>query len=318
MDMNNRSIVVARNLEIGYETDEGIVWAVRGVSFNIPEKTSFCLVGESGSGKTSIGNAISGLLPPYSITRGSLIVDGKFVVNGDKTDFKSVRGVVVRIPQNPSAALSPYLKIADIFMDVIKQRFGKIRKEQAVEIMKKYLQIVNLHEDVLNMYPYQLSGGMAQRFAIALSLSANPRIIVADEPTSNLDAHLRGAIGNVLKELTTRDITLIVITHDILFASHVCRYIAIMYKGKLVEVGKVDNVLSNPIHPYTMELIEAALLQKRNELKRVHEITANINGGCIYINKCPYAFNKCREEPKMIFINSEHGVACWRAERLFV
>ncbi|MEM0027753.1 MAG: ABC transporter ATP-binding protein [Ignisphaera sp.] len=317
MDMNNKFIIMAKNLEIGYETDDGIIWAVRGVSFSVTEKTSFCLVGESGSGKSSIGNAISGLLPPYSITKGVLIIDNKYVVDGDKTDFRSIRGAVVRIPQNPSAALSPYAKISDVFMDIIRNVFGRINRERGIEIMKRYLQMVNLSEDVLNMYPYQLSGGMAQRLAIAMSLSINPRIIVADEPTSNLDAYLRGAIGNILKELVNKGITLIVITHDILFASHVCKYIAVMYRGKIVEIGRVDEILSNPIHPYTIELIEAATLQRGSESKKISTIVSYSSRGCTYLNRCPFAFSKCNEEPKMVFTKNDHGVACWKVERLY-
>lgn len=316
--MSNRFIITAKNLKIGYETDDGVVWAVKGVSFDVIEKTSFCLVGESGSGKTSIGNAISGLLPPYSITKGVLIVNNKYVVNEDKTDFRSVRGTVVRIPQNPSAALSPYTKISDLFMDVIRNAYNRINKEQAVELIRKYLRMVNLPEDVLNMYPHQLSGGMAQRVAIALSLSINPKIIVADEPTSNLDAYLRGAIGNILRELVNSGITLIVITHDILFASHVCRNIAVMYGGKIIEIGRVEDILSNPIHPYTIELIEAATLQKGNGPKKVSTATPSSSKGCVYINRCPFAFSKCYEEPSIVFIKNGHGVACWRAEKLYV
>ncbi|MCC6055734.1 MAG: ABC transporter ATP-binding protein [Desulfurococcaceae archaeon] len=314
MDINSESIVKAEGLSIGYETDEGTLWAVKEVSFEVPKTSVFCIVGESGSGKTTLGNAISGLLPPYVLTQGYLVVDNIVVINNDKNNLKAARGIAVRIPQNPSSALNPYLKVRALFEDVMKSKAKNVSKAEVREAIVKYLSIMQLDEEVLELYPYQLSGGMAQRVAIALALAAKPRIIVADEPTSNLDAYLRSSVGSLLKRLIEFGITVIVITHDIVFASHVCNYIVVMYGGRVVEVGKVEEVLSQPLHPYTMLLIEAATLKKvfTNSM-RVSAIEGVGESGCVYKSKCPYRVNTCQAVPLLKYVSKTHGVACWRA-----
>jgi peptide/nickel transport system ATP-binding protein len=312
MDLGNESAVKAKMLSIGYETDEDILWAVKDVSLEVPKNSIFCIVGESGSGKTTLGNAISGLLPPYSITRGHLIVDNILVIDNDKSNFKVIRGAVVRIPQNPSSALNPYLRIGAIFEDVVKSRTRNLTKAEIRETISKYLSTVQLDEEVLNLYPYQLSGGMAQRVAIAMALAARPRVIVADEPTSNLDAYLRSLVGNMLRSLVKFGITVIIITHDIVFASHVCNYITVMYGGRVVEVGGVEEVFANPLHPYTVGLIEAALLKKTTVNSTKINATEYCGASCVYEHKCPYRSESCQVMPPLKHVSRTHGVACWR------
>jgi len=274
----------------------------------------FCIVGESGSGKTTLGNAISGLLPPYVLTQGCLVVDNIVVINNDKNNLKAARGIVVTIPQNPSSALNPYLKVRALFEDVLKSKVKSMSRAEIREAIVKYLSIMQLDEEVLDLYPYQLSGGMAQRVAIALALIARPKIIVADEPTSNLDAYLRSSIGSLLKGLTKFGIAVIVITHDIVFASHVCDHIVVMYGGRVVEVGKAEEVLSRPLHPYTTLLIEAATLKKvTTNIMRLNAVESDDKAGCVYKHKCPYRVAACQGVPPLKYISRTHGVACWRA-----
>ncbi|MCS7111317.1 MAG: ABC transporter ATP-binding protein [Ignisphaera sp.] len=307
----NEVAVRARNLWIGYEEEGEILWALNGIDIDIPKATAFCIVGESGSGKSTLGNAIAGLLPPYAVTKGRLDVYNISVIDGDKVDYSGVRGsIVVRIPQNPLSALNPYLKIESVFSDILKQRFRINSKVKALEIAQKALKAVDLPSDVLGRYPHQLSGGMGQRVAIALTIAIDPEIVVADEPTSNLDAYLKGATLNLLRDIVRKGKTLIVITHDILFASALCSFIAVMLMGNVVEIGKTEEVLSNPLHPYTRELIDAANLNFKNSKYAINRSKTNLRG-CAYSSRCPKHSARCYEKPKLFYINESHGVACW-------
>lgn len=306
--------VIARDLWIGYEEGGRILWALNGVDIDVPKATAFCIVGESGSGKSTLGNAIAGLLPPYIATKGRLNVCGRSVIDGDRVDYSGMRGrIVVRIPQNPLSALNPYVKIESLFFDVLKQRFGIHSKAEMLEIAQNALKAVNLTPDVLSKYPHQLSGGMGQRIAIALTIAVDPKIVVADEPTSNLDAYLKGAALNLLKEVVRKGKTLIVITHDIVFASALCSFIAVMFMGSVVEIGKTEEVLLNPLHPYTRELISVVDLSFRNS-KHVSNTNNRLKVGsreCPYLYRCPNSSPKCYEKPKLFYVSESHGVACW-------
>ena len=306
-------VIKARNLYIGYEEEGGIRWALNGVNIAVPKSVAYCIVGESGSGKTTFGNAVAGLLPPYAITRGQLEVYSTRVIDDNKVYYGGIRGsVVVRIPQNPAASLNPYIKIGSIFIDVLKQRLGNISKVKALEIAHEAIKTVGLSDDVLNKYPHQLSGGMSQRVAIALAMAIDPEIIVADEPTSNLDAYLKGTTLNLLKGIVSRGKTLIVITHDIIFASALCSFMAVMLMGTVVEVGKTIEILSHPLHPYTKELMDAANLSFKNSGHTKYSRPRVDLKGCVYASRCPYRFERCDNKPELHYINEFHGVACWR------
>jgi len=314
MVLNNITIR-ARNLYIGYDEGENILWALNGIDIDIPKNTAYCIVGESGSGKTTFGNAVVGLLPPYVVTKGYLEIYNNRVIDNDRLNYSGIRGdIAVRIPQNPIASLNPYLKIESIFLDILKHRFKSISREKAFEIALEAIRSVGLSDDVLNKYPHQLSGGMSQRVAIALTIAINPEIIVADEPTSNLDAYLKGTVLNLLKSIISKGKTLIVITHDILFASALCNFIAVMFMGSILEIGRAVDILTNPLHSYTKELIDAANLSYIN-FKHFDNELRNSSKGCVYASRCPYYFDKCIEKPKMYYINQYHGVACWRIQK---
>jgi len=314
MVLDNTAIEM-KNLSIGYETDYGVLWAVKGVSMNISIGTSICIVGESGSGKSTLGNAIAGLLPPYTVFKGILRVFDKIVIDNEKRDYRDIHGrIVVRIPQNPLSSLNPFITINEIFFDAIRARYRGIMKDEVRRIIYSSLDYVELPRDVLNRYPHQLSGGMAQRVIIALAIALNPKIIVADEPTSSLDAYLRGLIASLISRIVReRNITLIMITHDILLASKICDKIAIMYKGYILEFGETKELIERPYHPYTQELIDASKLSKKDRMSNfMKPIGRKISGiGCIYSERCPYVFDKCSVHPEMRYVNNR-GVACWR------
>ncbi len=308
----NRTAVLAEALSLGYEDLGAVFWAVREVDLELPRGGSLCIVGESGSGKTTLGNALAGLIPPYVRTAGRLVVEGVEVVRGSRIAGASkIRGrVVTRIPQNPAASLNPYLRIEEMFYDVLRDSREIKSRGEAREEAVKLLSLVGLDEGVLHMYPHELSGGMSQRVAIALALAPRPSIIVADEPTSNLDAYLRGYIVRLIGNLNRKlGVSLVTITHDISIVEIACEDMAVMFFGEIVERGPVRDVLGKPLHPYTSELIEATTLKRAG--LRYGEQTS----GCAYYARCPYGDEECLRPPPPARLGGGREVRCWRLAR---
>ena len=314
---SSRAIVKLRSLRIGYEIEDEILWVVDSIDLDIPYNTIYCLVGESGCGKTTIGSAIAGLLPPYAVLEGYLEIDGKKVVDGIHTNYEGIRGkVVTRIPQDPATSLNPFLTIGEQLEDVLRIHFG-IKGSKARERAIKLLNLVKLPIDVLDRYPHELSGGMKQRAAIALALAPQPKIIVADEPTSNLDAYLKGLIASLLRSLrNVLKLTIVLITHDIAIASTICDYIAVVYAGKVVEHGPKDLVVKNPLHPYTKLLLK--VVPSLGSKERLTPIPGTppepgkYPSGCRFRLRCPWYLNECITEPILTEVEPNHFVACWR------
>jgi oligopeptide/dipeptide ABC transporter ATP-binding protein len=310
--------VEAKKLSVGYEESDELLWAVREVSFEVREGEAFCIVGESGSGKSTVASAIAGILPPHGVTDGELRVGGRVVVKGNERDYEGVRGrLVTYVPQSPGASLNPYLEIGDQFYYVLSSLYGLSRRE-AVEKARAYLRMAGLEPDaVLDRYPHELSGGMQQRAAIALALSTGARILVADEPTSSLDAHLRLQIVELLKRLRAEaGLTLIFITHDMLLAGALSERVAVMYAGRLVELGPTREVLRKPLHPYTSMLIESVpVLGVKRPLKAYTgepPSPGEPSGGCPFYERCPFRLEVCASEnPPAKEVGESRRVACW-------
>lgn len=308
----NRTAIKAEALSLGYEDLGTVFWAVRNVHLELAKGSSLCIVGESGSGKTTLGNAIAGLLPPYVRAVGRLAVEGVEVVR----DFKviganRIRGkIVTKIPQNPATSLNPFIRIEQMFYDVLRDVRGIWDRDVLREETLKLVSAVGLEEDVLYMYPHELSGGMSQRVAIALALAPKPSIIVADEPTSNLDAYLRGYIIRLIRDLSERfRMSLVVITHDISITKMMCAEMVVMFLGEIVERGRVDDMIKDPLHPYTSELIEATTLKGGSQRSRRYV------SGCVYYVRCPYASSECLKSPPLLRLGDGREVKCWRQVR---
>ncbi|MDK6028787.1 ABC transporter ATP-binding protein [Ignisphaera sp. 4213-co] len=311
--------IESNNLYIGYESEENLIlWVVEDLSLEIEHGTTFCLIGESGCGKSTIGNAVAGLLPPYARTKGKLSIFGHTVIDGDSRRFNGVRGrVVVKIPQDPASSLNPFMTIGEQLSLAIKHYYPKLGNGDVKNKVFELLEDVKLEKNVFDLYPHQLSGGMKQRAAIALALASEPRILVADEPTSALDAYLRISIANLLKKLQKEwELTLVFITHDVSIARHVCDSIAVIYAGRVVELGEASKVLNKPMHPYTELLLMA--IPRRLSRERLVDIPGmppppgKYPSGCKFHPRCPYVFDKCRLlEPLLKKLDSE-AVRCWK------
>jgi len=293
------------------------VRAVDGISFNIKPKEIFGLVGESGSGKTTTGRLILRLIDP---TSGKILFKGKEITNLPDKEMRKFRSKMQIVFQDPYESLNPRMTIADIVSEPLKL-LKEYKSESEVE-----KRVYNILEDVqltppeefLFRYPHELSGGQRQRVAIARAFILNPEFVVADEPVSMLDVSIRAEILDLMLNLRDKyGTTFLYITHDLAIARHICDRIAVMYLGKLMEIGLVDEVTLDPLHPYTQALIKAVPVpdpdSPRTEVVIKGEIPSPVNvpSGCRFHTRCPSAMEICKEkEPELVEIKKGRWVAC--------
>ncbi|MEA2074536.1 MAG: ABC transporter ATP-binding protein [Euryarchaeota archaeon] len=285
------------------------VKAVDGVSFHIEKGDTLGLVGESGCGKTTLGKALLRLIEP---TSGKVIFDGVDLMPLKKKELRKLRPCMQMIFQDPDASLNPRMKIGASVAEPLKlKRGGKIDKKELKEKVLELIEMVGLNPEHINRYPYQLSGGQNQRVVLARVLAINPDFIVADEPTSSLDVSVQAQILNLMKDLKREfNLTLLFISHDLEVVRHVSDRIAVMYRGKIVEMGNTNEILGYERHPYTNELIspvsEDPIISDGNMKKG-----SNYPSGCVFYQRCPFAAEICRKkEPKMVELGNGHWVAC--------
>lgn len=307
--------VDVEDLHIAYPVTSGSVGVVRGVSFAVAPGQTLAIVGESGAGKSLTARSLLGLLPePTYVTAGSVRIAGVEVVQTDQRAMRHLRGGLVGfIPQDPMSALNPVRRIGLIFDEVLSRHTalsGKQRREHTLTVLNG----VGLTHDVLNRYPHELSGGMKQRILIALALVTEPSVIVADEPTTALDATIQAQILELLSQRVAGRVALILITHDLGVAATVCERIAIMYAGKIVETGTTRSLLQQPRHPYTRGLLAAApdfstegtgLVPIPGSPPRPTQIPP----GCAFAPRCSRSDERCQTMPELDA--ADPSVACW-------
>lgn len=320
-------MVSVKNLKVYFElknsfgSEKKIVRAVDGVTFDIKEGEILSLVGESGSGKTTTGKAILQLVPS---TSSEMLFQGEPINNKDKKELKKFRQKAQMIYQDPYQSLNPRNTILDIVSEpLIVNKLIKNDNERMAKA-KEALEQAGLvpGEDYCFRYPYELSGGQRQRVVIASSMIMNPRFVVADEPVSMLDASIRtGILRLMLKFREEMNVTYLFITHDLSLAWLISDRIAIMYLGKIMELGFADLIVNGGIHPYTRALTDIMPKpgEKRSGPRKVLEgetpNPADEISGCKFCSRCPVAMERCgREEPPMIEVEPGHYVACFRVE----
>jgi peptide/nickel transport system ATP-binding protein len=320
------ALLVVDNLTVSFPTDDGVVKAVRGVSYTVRSGEAMGIVGESGSGKSVSSMAVMGLLPKNARITGSIKFRGQELIGLHEREYSKVRGnKVAMIFQDPLTSLNPVYTIGFQIAEAVHAH-NDVSKQEALERAVELLGIVGIPypEQRLNNYPHELSGGMRQRVVIAIAMANNPDVIIADEPTTALDVTVQAQVLEALEAAREQTgAALILITHDLgIIAGHADR-IAVMYAGKLVETGSTEEVFYRPRMPYTL-----GLLGSLPRLDQVHERLTPIQGappsllnlppGCPFTPRCPLAEEICdKEEPELLVAEgTAHAAACHFRNRM--
>ena len=323
-------LIDIQDLKTYFYTEDGVVRAVDGVSFSIERRGSLGVVGESGCGKSQTALSIMGLIPmpPGKIVDGSITYnrEGNPVdltkLDPKGKDYRAIRGnEIAMIFQEPMTSLNPVYTVGDQIMEAITLHQNVKRDEardRAIDMLRKVG--IPLPDQRVDEYPHQLSGGMRQRAMIAMALSCNPQVLVADEPTTALDVTIQAQILELIKGLQEDyDMSLMMITHDLGVIAETADEVVVMYLGKVVEQGPVRDIFHNPKHPYTQGLM-ASIPALTKEKERLHPIKGvvpdpyNIPQGCPFITRCPHAMDVCQEMPPLDEVEPNHKAACWLYE----
>ncbi|MGI0088520.1 MAG: ABC transporter ATP-binding protein [Nitrosotalea sp.] len=303
-------------LRVQYQLRDKTIHAVDGVSFSLENNESLGIVGESACGKSTLGFAIIRSVPGGRIVGGDILLDGKSTLKISEEEFaKTIRWKKISMVfQGAMNSLDPVFSIKQQFEEILR---AHSHSEDRLKMINDAIDSVGLPSTVLDKFPHELSGGMKQRVVIAMALILRPNLVIADEPTTALDVLVQAQILSLLKKLKKEGMTLILISHDLGIISEIADKVGIMYAGKIVEFGTLQEVYSNPRHPYTQ-----ALLKSMPKIKDESELVslkgnppnlANIPVGCRFYDRCPHAMEKCRKEPPKIKTESGH-VLCWLYE----
>lgn len=313
------NILEIKDLAVHFETEDGCVCAVNGLTFDIGKKRTLGLVGETGAGKTTTALSILNLVPnpPGKIKSGSILLDGTNILELGTEALEAVRGNdVAMIFQDPMTALNPVMTVGEQIAEsiVLHEHLGKA---DALARAKEMLRLVGIAESRAYDYPHQFSGGMRQRVVIAIALACNPKLLIADEPTTALDVTIQAQVLELMKALIReRDMSMMLITHDLGVVAEVCDEVAVMYAGRIVEIGTADEVFNDIRHPYTEGLFNSLPnLKQRGEdlvpIKGMMPDPTNLPAGCAFAPRCPYATAGCeRQQPHLREMGSTHFVAC--------
>ncbi len=310
-------VLRVEDLILYFVTTQGVVQAVDKVSLSVPHNQAIVILGESGCGKSSLARAILRLLPRnvYRYT-GKVYLDGRDVMELDEENFaREVRWVgISMVPQAAMNALNPVLRVGDQVAEPAILHLG-VSKAEAWDMARKMFDYVGVPEGFLQRYPFELSGGMRQRVAIAMALITMPSLIILDEPTSALDVLTQASIMNTLKQIKQEmPISYMLITHDIATSSDLVEHVAVMYAGQIVEVSKADTFFQQPLHPYSRKLLAAVpRLYEKQTLEFIPgrpPSLLNPPAGCRFADRCPSRFDRCAEEPPTLSVDG-HLVKCW-------
>ena len=314
---DEKLVLNIQDLVLHFRTSQGAVQAVDGVDFTLAHHRAVVVLGESGCGKSSLARAILRLLPRNVGTySGKVYLEDIDVMKLDEEEFRlDVRWAKMSlVPQAAMNALNPVVRVGEQVAEPAIVHLG-VKKEQALEMARKMFQLVGVPDDFLGRYPFELSGGMRQRVALAMALVTSPSLIILDEPTSALDLLTQANIMNVLKRIKHElGTSFILITHDIATSSELADEVAIMYAGQIVETGHARDFFPAPLHPYSQMLMASVPRLHTDEdpmfITGQPPSLVNLPKGCRFAERCPYRFDKCNENPPVIAKNGSK-IKCW-------
>ena len=304
------------DLVVQYQSRDGTIKAVDNVSFSLSDNESMGIVGESACGKSTLGLAITRSASGGRIVSGDVLLDGKSLVSLTEEEFtKKIRWKQISMVfQGAMNSLDPVFPIKQQFEEILKSHGWTNNHQETIE---KTLALVGLDLSVLGKFPHELSGGMKQRVVIAMALLLRPKVVIADEPTTALDVLTQAQVLNILKRLKMEGMSIILISHDLGIVSEIADRVAIMYAGQVVEFGTLEEVYSDPKHPYTQALLKS--VPKINDavdlisLKGNPPSLVNLPVGCRFYERCPKAMDKCKTMPPKIKTKSGYTL-CWLYE----
>lgn len=318
-----KKILEVNGLRTSFFTDDGEIPAVDGIDFHIREGEVLGIVGESGCGKSVTSLSIMGLVPspPGKITEGEILFQNKDLTKLQEKQMRDIRGNdIAMIFQEPMTSLNPLFTIGDQLREAIKIHKKDWSKKQIQERAVEMMKLVGLPraEDLMKDYPHQLSGGMRQRVMIAMALLCDPKVLIADEPTTALDVTIQAQILKLIKNLNERlNTAVLLITHDLGVVAETCERVIVMYAGKVVEEGPVHLIFKDPQHPYTRGLLES-VPDMRFKKERLYSIPGNvpkpgtIKTGCKFAARCEFAWDRCiSENPPLYQTAEDHQTRCF-------
>lgn len=323
MDPLTARLLEVKDLVVQFKSDEGVTPSVNGVSFSVSRGETLAIVGESGCGKSVTSLSIMGLLAyPGQVAGGEISFEGKNLLTFSKKEMRKLRGnEISMIFQEPMTSLNPVFTIGNQIGEVIRVHQGLNRKE-AKEKSIEMLQLVGIPraEKIVDNFPHQLSGGMRQRVMIAMGLACNPKLLIADEPTTALDVTIQAQILELMAKLSReRDTGVILITHDLGVVAEMADRVVVMYAGQVVEEATVFELFANPKHPYTKGLLDSIpkIREQKEELDSIEGSVPNpldMPQGCTFHPRCIYATDKCKtEKPQLEQLNDQHAIRCFHA-----
>jgi len=310
------TILEAQDLRVHYQTKRGPVKAVDGVTMDLRLGETVGVVGETGCGKSTLGKAILGLLPPRTDVTGSLRLRGRDLLAIPPDEYRKLRGEeLALIFQDPMTRLDPLMTVRKHFLETLRAHNRGISREEAARRAAEVLLSLGIPENRLDYYPHEFSGGMRQRIMIAMAIVLRPRLLVADEPTTSLDVIVESQILEILRDLRRAySMTVLLITHNLGIVAEVCDRAAVMYAGKIVELGSVDDVFRRPIHPYTQGLLASTISVDTKVLHSIDGLPPSLlqpPAGCRFHPRCEHARDVCRsEDPPMVEFRPGHFAAC--------
>lgn len=315
----SKNLLEIKDLVIHYETSDETVYAVNGVSLSIGAGETLGLVGETGAGKTTTALGILNLIPdpPGKVKGGEILFEGESVLTMKGADLRKLRGnSVSMIFQDPMTALNPIMRVEDQISEVVHLHSGG-SKQDALDRAREMLEMVGIPASRGADYPHQFSGGMKQRVVIAMALACNPKLLIADEPTTALDVTIQAQVLDMINDLKKKlGTSVLLITHDLGVVAETCDRVAIMYAGEIVEAGNLEQIFDHTAHPYTKGLF-GSLPSLDKEVRRLEHIPglmpdpANLPSGCKFHTRCPNATDACAQNcPAMTELEPGHLVRC--------